>query len=273
MNRSVRALLLIALCLPAVAAPAANDRDPRGFTGSVDFAQHLGSSLPAALRLRDERGDAVRLGDYLGANPLLLVFAYYHCSNVCPMQIRNLAVRLAQAPGAAATRAEIIVMSVDPLDTPALAAQAKGKYLASVLPPGRIERWHFLSGAADDIARLTEAVGFRYGYDPASHQYAHPAGFALITPRGTIARYFFGFDFTAGELARALDEAAAQRIASPVERLLLVCFHYDPASSPYGALIIATLRAASLASILGVLALALIRVRRGRSPPKAAPSS
>jgi len=272
MNRSVCALLLIAL-LPAVAAPAVNDREVRGFTGSVDFAQHLGASLPAALRLRDERGDTVRLGDYLGANPLLLVFAYYHCSNLCPMQIRNLAVRLAQAPGAVATRAEIIVVSVDPLDTPALAVQAKRKYLDAVLPPGRLERWHFLSGAADDIARLTAAVGFRYGYDAASLQYAHPAGFALITPRGTIAHYFFGFDFTADNLTRALDEAAAQRIASPVERLLLVCFHYDPASAPHGALIIGTLRGASFASILGVLALALVRVRRRRSPPSAAPSS
>lgn len=273
MNHSVRALLLIALSLPAVAASAANDREPRGFSGSVDFAQHLNSSLPAALHLRDERGDAVRLGDYLGANPLLLMFAYYHCSNLCPMQIHNLSVRLAQAPGAVASRAEVIVMSVDPLDTPALAAQAKRKYLEPVPPPGRLERWHFLSGAPDDIARLTAAVGFRYGYDPASHQYAHPAGFALITPRGTIARYFFGFDFTAGELAQALDEAAAQRIASPVERLLLVCFHYDLASAPYSALIIGTLRGASLASILGVLALVLIRVRRGRRPPGAAPSS
>lgn len=273
MNRRVRVRVLLALCLPALAAPATNAGEPRGFTGSVDLVQHLNGSLPTAVRLRDERGGAVRLGDYLGANPLVLMFAYYHCSNLCPMQIRNLAVRLAQAPGAVATGAEVIIMSVDPLDTPALAAAAKGRYLDSVLPPGRLARWHFLSGAAEDIARLTAAVGLRYGYDPASHQYAHPAGFALITPRGTIARYFFGFDYTADDLARALDQAAAQRIASPVERLLLVCFHYDPANAPYGALIVETLRGASLALILGVLALALIRVRRGRTPPSAASSS
>ena len=245
------AMMSVALALLLAAPPAAStDLGPRGFTGTADFAQHLDRSLPTELRFRDERGNAVRLGDYLGTRPLGLVFAYYGCSNLCPTQIRNLAQRLAQTSGAAAAEAQMLVVSIDPLDTPALADRA--------------ERWHFLSGAPADIARLTQAVGFSYGYDPATHQYAHPAGFVLISPEGRIARYFFGFDYTADELGQAFDQTAARRIASPIQRLLLVCFHYDLASGPYSALIIQVLRVASIVMLLGLLALAAILLGRAR---------
>src|ERR1019366_4571882 len=147
----------------------------------------------------------------------------------------NLAQRLAQTSGAAADQAQMLVVSIDPLDSPAVADRAKHKFLDNLLSP-----------APADIARLTETVGFSYGYDQATHQYAHPAGFVLITPEGKIARYFFGFDFTANELGHAFDQAAARRITSPIERLLLVCFHYDLTSGPYSALIVEVLRVASI---------------------------
>jgi len=259
--------MAVALGIVLAAPPAASDDlSRRGFSGTVDFAQHLDRSLPAELRFRDEHGNTVRLGDYLGTGPLGLVFSYYGCSNLCPMQIRNLAQRLAQASGAAADQAQMVVVSIDPLDSPIQADRAKHKYLDDLLPAERIQRWHFLSGEPADIARLTEAAGFSYGYDAATRQYAHPAGFALITPEGKIAHYFFGFDFTANELGQALGQAAARRIASPIERLLLVCFHYDLASGRYSALILDMLRVASIVMLLGLLALAWILCARTRRP-------
>jgi len=258
------AMMAVALALLLATPPAASTDLNRGFTGTADFAQHLDRSLPAELRFRDERGNAVRLGDYLGMSPLGLVFSYYGCSNLCPTQIRNLAQRLAHTSGAAADQAQMLVVSIDPLDSPAVADRAKHKFLDNLLPPERAERWHFLSGASADIARLTESVGFSYGYDQATHQYAHPAGFVLITPEGKIARYFFGFDYTANELGHAFDQAAAHRIASPIERLLLVCFHYDLTSGPYSALIVEVLRVACIVMLLGMLALASILLGRAR---------
>ena len=260
------AIMSIALAL-TVAAPraASTDLNPRGFTGTADFAQHLGRSLPAGLQFRDERGAAVRLGDYLGTAPIGLIFSYYHCTDLCPMQIRNLAQRIAQTSGGAAA-AQVIVVSIDPLDSPALADRAKHKFLDGLLPSARAERWHFLSGAPADIANLAESLGFSYGYDEATHQFAHPAGFALITADGKIARYFFGFDYTAADLGSAFDQAAAQRIASPIARLLLVCFHYDLATGRYSGLIMTVLRAASTIMLLGVLALAWTLMRRARRP-------
>ena len=263
---TILALLLAAP--PAAAQPAvqsAADADPgRAITASADFVQHLDRILPADLRFRDEHGSPVRLGDYFGKVPSALVFSYYGCSNLCPMQIRNLAQRLAQTSGGAAAEAQMLVVSIDPLDTPVTADRAKHKFLDNLAPTARSERWHFLSGAPADIARLTESVGFSYGYDEKTHQYAHPAGFVLISPAGRTARYVFGFDFTAEELGRDFDQAAAQRIASPIARLLMVCFHYDLANARYSALIIEVLRAASVLMLLGIAALAWILLRRAR---------
>lgn len=262
------ALALLLAAPPAAAQPAvqlAAGADPgRGITASADFVQHLDRNLPVDLQFRDERGSTVRLGDFFGKGPSGLVFSYYGCSNLCPMQIRNIAQRLAQTSGGAAQQAQMLVVSIDPLDSPATADRAKHKFLDNLPPTARAERWHFLSGAPADIARLTESVGFSYGYDEKTHQYAHPAGFVLITPAGRIARYVFGFDFTAEELGRAFDQAAAHRIASPIARLLMVCFHYELASARYSALIIEVLRAASVVMLLGMAALAWILLRRAR---------
>jgi protein SCO1/2 len=220
--------------------------------------------VPAGLQFRDERGNAVQLGHYLGAAPIGLIFSYYRCTNLCPMQIRNLAQRMALTTGGAAA-AQVIVVSIDPLDSPALADRAKHKFLDDLVPAAQAERWHFLCGAPAEISQLAESLGFSYGYSEATHQYAHPAGFALINADGKIARYFFGFDYTAADLASAFDEAAAQRIASPIARLLLVCFHYDLATGRYSDLIIAVLRAVSTIMLLGVLALAWTLLRRARA--------
>jgi protein SCO1/2 len=254
--------LLLALLGAAAPAAAASAGHP-GYEGNADFVQHLGRPIPSRLSFRDERGHAVRLGDYLGSAPIGLIFAYYRCANLCPMQIRNLAERIALASGGAAD-AQIVVVSIDPEDTPEFAVGAKHKALDGVLSPARAERWHFLSGAKAEIVPLAQAVGFSYGYDEATHQFAHPAGFALINADGKIARYFFGLDYTAADLSQAFDAAAARRIASPIARLLLVCFHYDITTGRYTGRIIEALRLASMLMLLGALAFGWHLLRRTR---------
>ncbi len=265
--RTVAAALL-ALC--ALLGPERGAAAPAdGYADRVGFDQHLDRRVPAELAFRDENGRATRLEDYLGLAPVGLVFSYYGCSNLCPTVIGNLAARLARTSGATANKMQVVVVSIDPLDSPALAALAKRKYLERGLAAGGAERWHFLSGAQPDIARLADAVGFRYAYDEASHQYAHPAGFALLTPDGRIARYFFGFDFSAEELAHAIDEAGARRIASPIQRLLQICFHYDLVSGRYSAVISAALQGLSIVLLLGAFALvgrARWRAHRSATP-------
>ena len=127
----------------------------------------------------------------------------------------------------------MIVVSINPHDTPAQAAAMKARYPGNTSP--QAGRWHFLTGDEPEIAELARAAGFRYAYDAASGQYAHAAGFLLLTPGGRISRYLFGFDFTSGQLEQAIGQAAARRIAAPVDQLLLLCFHYDPFTGRYSA--------------------------------------
>lgn len=254
----------VALALIAAAAAAGTaGLVGSGYAGTADFVQHLGGTVPAGLRFRDEHDKDVQLGDYLGVAPIALIFAYYQCTNLCPMQIRNLARRMALAPGAAAD-AQVLVVSIDPLDTPALADHAKHKYLGDLLPAARAARWHFLSGASAQISQLAKSMGFSYGYDASTHQFAHPAGFALINADGRIARYFFGFDYTAADFGNAFDTAAARRIASPIARLLLVCFHYDISTGRYTGRIVEALRVLSTIALLGALAFGWSILRRAR---------
>ena len=245
------------LCTLAFATVAHAHLTPADGAQRAGFEQRLSAQLPAALAFRDEADRDVRLGDYFGATPIVLVFAWYGCTTLCPTVVGNVAEALRRSGGAPGTY-QVLVASIDPRDAPADARRMKRRYLARANVDA--DAWHLLTGSAADIAALTHAAGFRYAYDDDTHQYAHPAGIVLLTPQGTIARYFFGFDFTPAALHDAVDAAAADVIGSPVERLLLVCFHFAPAG-PYSALVLQALRIGSIALLVAGLAL-FVAIRR-----------
>jgi len=250
---------LLALLMQGALADSVGEGD---ITHRADFEQHLDRGISAELRFRDEINQNVVLRDYFTGHPLILVFTYFACSNLCPTVIGNLRDRLATASLPGAALPQVLVVSVNPDDSPAEAAQKKLAYLVD--PPATRNRWHFLTGKTADINQLAEDAGLRYAYDPSTHQYAHPAGIVLLTPQGTIAGYLFGFDFTSLQLSKALTAAAAHRIASPLERVLLVCFHYNPITGPYSATIFAALQGVSAATLLCLVAFVWVRRTRKR---------
>jgi protein SCO1/2 len=266
MKAVIALLLAILLLAPGIAlAGPAPLSDPAQAAG---FEQRLGAQVPTDLSLRDESGVAVRLGDYLGDKPAVLLFAYYGCTSLCPTVIANTVRRLDAAAPPADEAPAILVVSIDPLDTPDLAARMRTHYLATLGRDGAAARMHLLTGSAGAIARITADAGFRYAYDDRTQQFAHAAGIVLLTPQGRIARYFFGFGYTPQQLAQALHEAAQQRIASPVERLLLLCFHFDP-TGRYTATVIAALRGLGLALVAVVPLVVLVRRQRQLNDRKA----
>ena len=251
------AMRMLACWFVFATACAAAQAPPHDIAARVGFDQHLGRPIPPGLTFHDETGAEVQLATYFGRSPLLLVFAYFGCSNLCPTVIGNLAGAL-DGDGTAGSAYQVIVVSIDPGDSPALASEKKSLYLSAAQRSGN--RWHLLTGGPTDIAALAEAAGFGYAYDEASHQYAHPAGVVVLTPQGSIARYFFGFDYTPDELHAALEAAAESRIDSPAQRLLLLCFHLAPAGK-YSSAILAALRWTVIAACLG-LAVAFAARRR-----------
>lgn len=247
----------VSLCSPCVARPT----HPVDLIASgVSFDPQVDHMVSAKLEFRDESNKAVALADYFRRQPVLLVFTYYGCSNLCPTMITNLVKRLGTAAIIDTSRPEVIVLSVDPDDSASLAAKKKQAYLG--VQDVAADHWHFLIGTPPSITQLAHEVGLRYVYDQASHQYAHPAGIVLLTPQGKISSYLFGFDFTSAQLARALSDAAARRTMSGLERVLLVCFHYDSLTGAHSATVLAALQVLSGATLLAMSVFGVFRLTR-----------
>src|SRR5439155_15535640 len=145
---------------------------------------------------------------------------------------------------------DVVVVSFDPRETPELAAARKSHYVESYGRPGASAGWHFLTGTQPAIDQLTEAVGFHYAYDAKSDQFAHASGIIILTPQGKIARYFYGIQYSPRDLHLGLVEASERKIGSPVDELLLLCFHYDPETGKYTATVMSLVRLAGVATVL-----------------------
>lgn len=236
----------------------------------VAFEQRLDAQVPLGLAFRDETGRAIRFGEALGAKPAILALVYYRCDSLCPLVLEGLVRTLRAVAFDAGDQFRVVAVSFDPREGPADAAAVKAQALRRYGRPGTAAGWSFLTGDAEAIRRLAAAVGFRYTVDAAQGRFAHAAGVVVLTPQGRASRYFYGIEFSPRDLRLGLVEAAAQRIGTLVDQLLLFCYHYDPATGRYGVLVMTILRlaAALTVALLGaVILLWLRRERRGAPSP------
>jgi protein SCO1/2 len=268
---TLSALLLAAGGLTASAASADSSLVPSntmpGPLKAVRYDQRLGAQVPLDLAFRDDAGRPVKLGDYFGARPAVLVLAYFRCPMLCDMvmQAAESGLRpLSLTPG---KDFDVIVASIDPADTPERAAMKKRDILQRYARPGTEGGWHFLTGPQSSIRPLANAVGFQYVYDPKLQQFAHAAGIVLLTPGGKVSRYLFGIEYAPNDLRLGLVEASGDQIGGVVDQVLLYCFHYDPAIGRYSAATLNLVRAAALATVAGlVLFIVLLRRRETAQP-------
>jgi len=243
----------------------AEGHEPPGLLAEVRFDQRLDAQVPLDLVFRDETGTPVRLGDYFGRKPLILTLNYFDCPMLCPLALDGLVRSLRPLSFSIGEQFDVLTVSFDPRETSELAAAAKAKYQQDYGRPGTATGWRFLTGTEESIRVLTETVGFKAVYDVEKQQYAHAAGMMVLTPQGRIARYLYGVDVPTRDLRLALVEAAAGQIGSPVDRLLLFCYQYDPAAGKYTMAVMRTLRFAGLAMLLGLGGLLVVMFRRERS--------
>src|SRR5262249_28069661 len=228
----------------------------------VAFDQRIGETVPSDVVFRDEDGRTVRLGDYLGPKPVILVPAYYECPMLCTLVLNGVVSALRALPFDAGREFTVVVFSFNPRESSELAAAKKATLLEQYRRPEAAAGWHLLVGDEDAIRRLTDAIGFRYAWDPAQQQYAHASGLVVLTPEGRIARYFFGVEFAPRDLRLALVEAADHRIGSVVDQLLLFCFHYDPATGRYSRVALGAVRWAGVATVLLLAGAIVLFLRR-----------
>jgi protein SCO1 len=250
------------------ASPASADSSPAVLRG-VGLEQRLGREVPRDLVFRDESGGTIRLADLLGHGPVILTLNYYRCPMLCTMELNGLVASLRTLALDPGKDFRLVTVSIDPRETPDLASAKKAIYVRSYGRPGAAEGWRFLTGEEPAIRRLSESVGYTYAYDEASGQFAHAAGILILTPSGRISRVFYGIDFPPRDLRLALVESSEGRIGRLTDKLLLFCYHYDPATGRYGFAALSAMRLAGALTAAGaasVIFLMLRRERRRRSP-------
>lgn len=231
----------------------------------VGVDQNLGARIPLALRFTDAAGAVHRLGDYFGEDPVLLVPSYYHCPMLCPMLINGVARSLKPVDFSPGADFQVVVFSFDPEEGPAQAGEKRREAVRRYGRPGTEQGWHFLTGEPEAIRRLTEAIGFRYSYQPERDEYAHAATVVLLTPTGEISRYFYGVEFAPRELRLGLVESSQGKIGSLIDQALLYCFRYDPATASYSAVVMNIVRLGGLLTLLVMGGFAVVLWRRRRA--------
>jgi protein SCO1/2 len=241
--------------------------------GKVAFDQNLDAQVPLDLPLRDESGKVVRLGDLLGGKPAILNLVYYECPMLCNEVLNSLLRGLNALSFEVGDEFDVITASIDPTEAPELAAEKKRRYLARYGNQGDFgyrrkglaaRGWHFLTADQPAIDRLAGVVGFRYAYDPESKQFAHPAGIVVLTPEGRISRYFYGVSYPARDLKLGLMEASARKIGSPIDQVLLTCFHYDPRTGKYNFVVMKVVQFFGIVTLASLGSFMVLNFRRDR---------
>jgi len=242
-----------------------------GVLQEIGFDQKLGEAVPLDLAFRDESGRDVRLRDYFGAKPVVLSLVYYKCPMLCTLSLNGLAGALEVLSFVPGREFNVVTVSFDPGEGPVLAAAKKKSYMARYHRSQAERGWHFLTGGREATQALTQAVGFRYVWDEATKQWAHPAGVVVLTPEGRISKYLFGVEYSPKDLRLALVDASGGRIGNPVDTVLLYCYRYDPKTGSYSASILNLVRLGAAATVLalgGFILTTAMRRRPSSRPPQ-----
>ncbi|HEY0369399.1 MAG TPA: SCO family protein [Chthoniobacterales bacterium] len=255
-----RALLFFVCLTSAFAAPTQEQIAAR-----AGLEQKLNAQVPLDAVFRDEHGNAVKLGSFFeNGKPVVLALAYYECPNLCTLVLNGVLQIAQELKLDAGKDYEIIVVSFDERERPALAAAKKQTYVERYHRPGASDGWHFLTGEKDAILRLTSSVGYRFSYDESTRQFAHPSAIMVLTPAGKIARYFPGIEYPARDVRLALIDASHEQIGSLADRVFLLCFHYNPTTGKYGLLITRVMQFAGIGSALAIGCYIVLNVARER---------
>jgi protein SCO1/2 len=272
-NQNRRRLAMLALSAPllltvawgqgmtqGIMSPPANVRPPG--LKNVGIEQHLDEQIPAGLPFRDETGKPVQIGDYFGKRPLILNLVYYQCPMLCSEVLAGLEGAMRALKFDVGKEFDVLTVSFDPKETPEMAAAKKSDALKRYDRAGAAEGWHFLTGPQASIDSLTKAAGFQYEYDPRIGQFAHATAILVLTPEGRIAQYYYGVDYAPKDLRLGLIQASQNKIGSIVDQVLLYCYHYNPDTGKYGAIIsrILKIAAGTTVFLLGTFLMVMFRL-------------
>lgn len=229
---------------------------------NVGFEPPLNGQMPLDLRFRDETGRDVALREFFGTKPVVLAFVYYNCPMLCDQVQMGVVGTLRMLSFNPGRDYEVLFVSFDPRETPEMAAEKKKTALSHFRRPETASGWHFLTGSKESIEAATRVANFRFTYDAKSNLFAHASGVMVLTPDGRISRYFYGVEYPGRDMRLGLVDASAGKIGSPIDHVLLFCYHYDPTTATYSASILKIIRLGGILTILCIVGGILIFRRR-----------
>ncbi len=245
--KSARAIAVVIplLFFARVALPAANGPFAPPNLNDIGIEQKLDSQVPLDTVFRDESGALVILRNYFGSKPVILAPVYYTCPMLCSQILSGVVAGLRPLSLKPGRDFEVVAVSFNPSDTPQQAAAKRDHYVHSYSSKAKNDGWHFLTGDQNSIGAVMRAIGFHYRWDPVHKMFIHASGIMLLTPEGRLSRYLYGVEYEPKDLKLGLIESSHDRIGSPVDQVLLFCYHYDPKTGKYGAVVINMLRGAA----------------------------
>ena len=244
----------------------------------VAILQHLNYQLPLNLKFTDDHGSLVPLSTYFGKIPAILLLVYYRCPMLCSEELEGLTSALKMISFRPGKDFNIIVISIDPTETTAMAAAKKAEYLKMYGHPNTADGWHFMTGTQANINSITNAVGFKYVElkvpGTKLHEYAHASALEIVTPQGKLAQYYMGVEYSPKDMLLGLDEASNDRIGSPVDNILTYCYHYDPLTNTHDLIVSRVLEMGAIFTMLILGSFVLVMFRKdfrqgGKSKPVA----
>lgn len=239
-----------------------------GALAQIRFDQNLNATISQQLAFHDESGRTVSLANFFHGKPVVLTMGYYQCPMLCNLVLNGAVESFQEITPTAGRDFEVVFVSIDSKETPALADAKKKTYLKRYGRANAADGWHFLTGNQAEITVLAQQIGFHFAWDAASKQFAHPSGLVVLTPEGRITHYLLGVTFPANELRQTLADAQQEKIGTRVKELVLLCFHYHPLTGKYSAAVLAGARVLSAAIFIGLIGWvgrAIFREKRGEA--------
>lgn len=249
-------LLAVSCALQAQAVPTNVGPGPATMPPAlqnVGFEPPLNGQIPLDLHFRDETGRDVQLREFFRQKPVVLAFVYFNCPMLCDQVQMGVVGALRMLSFNPGRDYEVVFISFDSHDTPELAAEKKRAAVSRFNRPDTVSGWHFLTGSQESIEASTRAANFRFRYDAKSKLFAHASGVMLLTADGRISRYFYGVEYPGRDMRLGLVDASAGKIGSPIDHVLLFCYHYDPSSATYSASILRMIRLGGILTVLCIL--------------------
>jgi protein SCO1 len=232
----------------------------------VGVSQHLNQQLPLDAAFVDETGKPVKLGDYFGKKPAILSLVYYTCPMLCSEELDGLTSSLEMVKLTPGKDFDVVIVSIDPSDTPAQAAKSKALYVKRYGRPETAAGWHFLTGQRPAIDAVTNAVGFGYvrvpGPDGKLTQFAHASSLEIVTPQGKLAQYYLGVEYSPKDMLLGLIDASGNKIGSPVANILTYCYHYDPQTNKHSLVVARVVQLGGMITVAGLGGFMFLMFRR-----------